>query len=56
MPHPNFKTEEDGKDNDIVHSYIGQLFLRKHLNQLHNMFYRPDGKHFHIPVKELTAY
>ena len=22
MPHPNFKTEEDGKDNDIVHSYI----------------------------------
>ena len=56
MPHPNFKTEEDGKDNDIVHSYIGQLFLRKHLNQLHNMFYRPDGgKHFPY-IEDFTAY
>ncbi|KAG4411130.1 hypothetical protein IFR04_015729 [Cadophora malorum] len=51
MPHPNFKTEEDGKDNDIVHSYIGQLFLRKHLNQLHNMFYRPDGAPFNSANK-----
>ncbi|KAG4427655.1 hypothetical protein IFR05_016861, partial [Cadophora sp. M221] len=27
---------------EIVQSYMGQLFLRKHLNQLHNMFYQPD--------------
>ncbi|PVH80637.1 hypothetical protein DL98DRAFT_548976 [Cadophora sp. DSE1049] len=44
MPHPHFATQErHGIENDVVHSYVGQLFLRKHLNQLHNMFYRPDG-------------
>jgi hypothetical protein len=46
MPAPNLQAacEDDGFDHRIIESYSAQLFLRKHLNQLHNMFYKPDGK------------
>jgi hypothetical protein len=46
MPAPNLQAacEDDGFDQRIIESYSAQLFLRKHLNQLHNMFYKPDGK------------
>lgn len=45
MPHPNIQSvvDNDGVSPLIVESYIAQLFLRKHLNQLHNMFYRPEN-------------
>jgi hypothetical protein len=43
MPYPNAmhteQTEEWGK---IFESYIAQLYLRKHLNHIHKMFYHPD--------------
>ncbi|KAG9231951.1 hypothetical protein BJ875DRAFT_99840 [Amylocarpus encephaloides] len=44
MPVPNFKTaaDIDGFDPLVVESYGAQLFLRKHLNQLHKMFYSPE--------------
>jgi hypothetical protein len=46
MPGPNlqYAVEIDGFDRMIIQSYTAQLFLRKHLNQLHNMFYKPDGE------------
>jgi hypothetical protein len=48
MPSPNFTAaaDIDGFGPMVVESYGAQLFLRKHLNQLHNMFYKPEnGKH-----------
>lgn len=44
MPAPNLHaaSAEDGFDPLVMESYGAQLFLRKHLNQLHNMFYRPE--------------
>jgi hypothetical protein len=43
MPTPNLQAASnvDGFDPIIIESYGAQLFLRKHLNALHNMFYRP---------------
>lgn len=45
MPGPNLQAacDVDGFDPRIIESYSAQLFLRKHLNQLHNMFYKPDN-------------
>ena len=45
MPSPNFTAaaDIDGFSPSVVESYGAQLFLRKHLNQLHNMFYRPEN-------------
>lgn len=44
MPGPNLQAaSDDGFDARIIESYTAQLFLRKHLNQLHNMFYKPDN-------------
>jgi hypothetical protein len=45
MPSPNLQAacDIDGFDPRIIESYSAQLFLRKHLNQLHNMFYKPDN-------------
>ncbi|KAL5324528.1 hypothetical protein ACEPPN_009074 [Leptodophora sp. 'Broadleaf-Isolate-01'] len=45
MPHPNLQgaVANYSLTTEIVQSYMGQLFLRKHLNQLHNMFYQPDA-------------
>jgi hypothetical protein len=44
MPHPNLKIAEDmeGFDSFMLESYTAQLFLRKHLNLLHTMFYKPE--------------
>jgi hypothetical protein len=45
MPSPNFQaaSDHDGFPPIVMESYGAQLFLRKHLNQLHNMFYRPEN-------------
>lgn len=45
MPGPNLRaaSELDGFEPLVMESYSAQLFLRKHLNLLHNMFYRPLG-------------
>lgn len=43
MPSPNLGVmQQDGFDPIVVESYSAQLFLRKHLNLLHNMFYKPE--------------
>jgi hypothetical protein len=45
MPGPNLRAacDVDGFDPRIMHSYSAQLFLRKHINQLTNMFYKLDN-------------
>ncbi|KAH8820897.1 hypothetical protein F5884DRAFT_661141 [Xylogone sp. PMI_703] len=44
MPGPNLQAAAniDQIHPRVLESYAAQLFLRKHLNQLHNMFYKPD--------------
>jgi hypothetical protein len=44
MPAPNFlaAVEYDKFDSIQIESYMTQLQLRKHLNQLHTMFYKPE--------------
>ena len=46
MPHPDHGVAVDeGFDHMVMQSYSAQLFMRKHLNQLHGMFYKPkDGE------------
>ena len=43
MPGLNLDALEkiDGFDSYTITSYAAQLHMRKHLNQLHNMFYKP---------------
>ncbi|KAM0361002.1 hypothetical protein ACHAPK_011813, partial [Fusarium culmorum] len=41
MPHPNM-TLLEGFDQRILDSYLGQLYLRTHLNSIHRMFYAPE--------------
>lgn len=42
MPVPNYsEAQQDGFDQTVIASYMAQLFLRKHLNSLHNTLYRP---------------
>lgn len=41
MPHPNMSLL-DGFDQRVLDSYLAQLYLRKHLNSIHRMFYAPD--------------
>ena len=55
MPTPNYLAacENDGFDQRIIESYSAQLFLRKHLNQLHNMFYKPDGRQYSYIIWDL---
>lgn len=44
MPSPNLvAANEAGFNSTVMESYAAQLFLRKHLNQLHNMFYKPEN-------------
>jgi hypothetical protein len=45
MPPPNLQAAQDidGIDQIVLESYSAQLYLRKHLNMLHNMFYNPEG-------------
>ena len=43
MPPPNLPAAgEEGFDDRILILYHGQLMMRKHLNMLHGMFYKPD--------------
>ena len=55
MPGPNLQAAcDEGFDQRIIESYSAQLFLRKHLNQLHNMFYKPDGRqNFNLNIPQL---
>lgn len=42
MPPPNLAAaHEEGFDQNVIESYTAQLFLRRHLNSLHTMFYKP---------------
>jgi hypothetical protein len=42
MPWPNIaQLNELGVDQRVCESYTGQLYLRKHLNKIHKMFYDP---------------
>ncbi|KAI6784471.1 uncharacterized protein J7T54_006516 [Emericellopsis cladophorae] len=41
MPHPNMSLVR-GYDQYILDSYLGQLYLRTHLNSIHRMFYAPE--------------
>ncbi|RKF72256.1 putative c6 zinc finger domain-containing protein [Golovinomyces cichoracearum] len=43
MPGPNLQAahHDDGFEENVIESYSAQLFLRKHLNSLHSMFYKP---------------
>jgi len=45
MPMPNLHSAvvQDGLDETVMKHYNLQLVLRKHLNQLHGMFYKPPG-------------
>lgn len=58
MPHPNMKAacEMDGFDERVIESYSAQLFLRKHLNSLHNMFYKPNTDPLFPPGKTLEYF
>lgn len=43
MPYPNMSAAEaDGIEGKTLESYHAQLQLRKHLNQIHRMFYTPS--------------
>lgn len=52
MPAPNLQAaqDKDGIDGIVLESYSAQLYLRKHLNMLHNMFYNPQG----MPIYDLS--
>ncbi|KAF5657488.1 hypothetical protein FHETE_10407 [Fusarium heterosporum] len=41
IPHPNMSLLE-GFDRRILDSYLGQLYLRTHLNSIRRMFYTPE--------------
>lgn len=57
MPSPNFQaaSDIDGFDPIVMESYGAQLFLRKHLNQLHNMFYDPENSRANITPMKYTS-
>lgn len=42
LPFMRAAVDEDFFDDVQIKSYITQLNLRRHLNQLHTMFYNPD--------------
>lgn len=44
MPYPNLNlAKEHGFDAYILQSYVAQLYLRKSLNQIHQMLYNPEN-------------
>ncbi|KAL2073772.1 hypothetical protein VTL71DRAFT_11098 [Oculimacula yallundae] len=45
MPYPDIQTavDKNGFTTEVMSGYMGQLFLRKHLNSLHHMFYNPQS-------------
>jgi len=43
MPYPNISlAKSHGFDDHVLQSYLAQLYLRKSLNQIHNMLYNPE--------------
>lgn len=43
MPQPNLQAaiDIDQFSQEVIKAYLAQLFMRKHLNMLHNMLYQP---------------
>ncbi|KAJ2961827.1 hypothetical protein NQ176_g10975 [Zarea fungicola] len=57
IPHPNMSLLE-GFPKPVLDSYLGQLYLRTHLNSIHRMFYAPEdptkgGRSSDIPFKNV---
>ncbi|OAA76963.1 hypothetical protein LEL_06647 [Akanthomyces lecanii RCEF 1005] len=56
IPHPNMSLLE-GFPKPVLDSYLGQLYLRTHLNSIHRMFYAPEdpakGAVGEIPFKNV---
>lgn len=56
IPHPNMSLLE-GFPKPVLDSYLGQLYLRTHLNSIHRMFYAPEdpakGAQGEIPFKNV---
>ncbi|KAJ6790005.1 hypothetical protein PWT90_03794 [Aphanocladium album] len=56
IPHPNMSLLE-GFPKPVLDSYLGQLYLRTHLNSIHRMFYAPEdpakGGRADIPFKNV---
>ncbi|KAK8050625.1 hypothetical protein PG994_012355 [Apiospora phragmitis] len=44
MPYPNINLALQGYSNAIVSSYSAQLYLRKQLNLIHELFYNPSSR------------
>ncbi|OHE91477.1 hypothetical protein CORC01_13210 [Colletotrichum orchidophilum] len=51
MPWPNMKLMENDFSVRVRESYIGQLYLRKTLNTIHNLLYDPKEQHLSIHAK-----
>ncbi|KAK2045344.1 hypothetical protein LZ31DRAFT_246940 [Colletotrichum somersetense] len=51
MPWPNMKLMDDGFSVRVRDSYIGQLYLRKTLNTIHNLLYDPKEQHVSVYEK-----
>ncbi|KAG9247379.1 hypothetical protein BJ878DRAFT_477472 [Calycina marina] len=52
MPNLEWAVKSDGIEDNVMKHYISQLFLRKHLNQLHGMFYNPAGSSDSVDPQE----
>ena len=44
MPYPNINLALQGYSNAIMSSYSAQLYLRKQLNLIHELFYNPSSR------------
>jgi hypothetical protein len=42
IPYPNILLPEDAYEPRVFESYMAQLYLRRHLNSIHKLFYHPD--------------
>jgi hypothetical protein len=53
MPGPNLQAakDADGFTDLVIESYGAQLYMRKHLNSVHNMFYKPAGGKYLLKIK-----
>ena len=51
MPSPNLQSAVDTDKFDplVIESYGTQLYMRKHLHKLHNMFYKPENG-IYLPI------
>lgn len=59
MPYPNQELAiAYGFNPRVVHSYNGQLYLRKQLNQIHQHLYDPntENKQPHVPKVNMVSY